>query len=59
MKQKGALATLWRFIRPESEELVAYLLIIFIMLGYAGYSVAMRSDGEGSFYLVSGSLLAL
>lgn len=44
MKQKGTLATLWRFIKPEPEELFAYLLAIFIMAGVAGYRVAIQGD---------------
>lgn len=44
MQRQGTLATLWRFIRPEPEELVAYLLIIFVMLGIAGYHVAFQGQ---------------
>lgn len=44
MQKQGTLATLWRFIRPEPEELVAYLLIIFVMLGLAGYHVVVQGQ---------------
>ena len=54
MKQKGALSTLWRFIRPESEELVAYLFIIFLMIGIAAYKVAVQGDaGSDSQDIIS------
>jgi hypothetical protein len=44
MQKQGSLATLWRFIKPESEELVAYLLITFVLLGIAGYRVAIQGE---------------
>jgi hypothetical protein len=55
MQQKqSTLATLWRFIRPEPEELVAYLLAIVTMLGLAGYKVAVQGNlGEDSQSLIA------
>jgi hypothetical protein len=44
MQKQGSLTTLWRFIKPESEELVAYLLITFVLLGIAGYRVAIQGE---------------
>lgn len=54
MQKQGTLATLWRFIRPEAEELVAYLFVIFVMLGIAGYHVAIQGQiGSDSQDLIS------
>lgn len=44
MQKQGTLSTLWRFIRPEPEELVAYLLVSFVLLGIAGYHVAIQGQ---------------
>lgn len=44
MRKQGTLATLWRFIRPESEELIAYMAVILIMMGIAGYRVAVQGE---------------
>jgi len=44
MQKQGTLATLWRFIRPEPEELVAYLVAIVIMISLAGYRVAFQGQ---------------
>lgn len=54
MQQKqSTLATLWRFIRPEPEELVFYILVIVSMLGLAGYRVAVQGQiGEDSQNLI-------
>lgn len=56
MQQKqSTLATLRRFIRPEPEELVFYLLAIAVMLGLAGYRVAVQGQiGEDSQSLIDG-----
>lgn len=42
MKQEDASHVIWRFLRPEVEELVAYVVIIASMLGYALYAVTVR-----------------
>lgn len=52
--KQNTLATLWRFIRPEPEELVFYLLATIIMLGIAGYRVAVQGNiGEDSQSLIA------
>ena len=51
--KQSTLANLWRFIRPEPEELVFYLLAIVTMLGLAGYRVAIQGQiGEDSQGLI-------
>lgn len=42
MNDRSTVRELWRFIKPEPEELIAYTLIIFIMLGIALYQVAIQ-----------------
>ena len=50
--KESTLATLWRFIRPEPEELVFYLLAIFSMLGLAAYRVMVQGQvGKDSYGL--------
>lgn len=44
MQKQGTFATLWRFIRPEPEELVAYLFVTLILLGISGYHVAVQGQ---------------
>src|SRR4051812_46681462 len=65
MQKQSTLTTLWRFIRPEPEELVAYLLITFVLLGIAAYHVAIQgqigSDSQNllaSFSTVKDSLFS-
>jgi hypothetical protein len=43
-QRESILATLWRFIRPEPEELIFYLLIVFGMVGVAAYHVAVQGQ---------------
>ena len=53
--KQSTLATLWRFIRPESEELVFYLVALLAMLGLAGYRVAVQGQiGQDSQSLIDG-----
>jgi hypothetical protein len=42
MKQEDGSHVIWRFLRPEVEELVAYVTILAAMLGYALYNVTVR-----------------
>lgn len=44
MHKQGTLATLWRFIRPEPEELVFYLFVALVMLGISGYHAAFQGQ---------------
>ena len=44
MPKQSTLRTLWRFIRPEPEELVFYLVAIISMLAIAGYHVAVQGE---------------
>lgn len=54
MQNHSTLRELWRFLRPESEELIGYTLVILIMLGLALYHVAVQGQGGAD----SQSLLA-
>lgn len=51
MENHSTLRTLWRFLRPESEELIAYVLVIMTMLVLAIYHVAVQgkigTDSQG------------
>lgn len=42
MQNHGTLHTLWRFLRPEPEELIAFILAIISMFGIAFYHVAVQ-----------------
>lgn len=42
MKHEDGSHVIWRFLRPEVEELVAYVAILASMLGYALYNVTVR-----------------
>jgi hypothetical protein len=42
MQTHSTWRTLWRFLRPEPEELAAYVVIILTMLGLAIYHVAVQ-----------------
>lgn len=53
-QKQSTLASLWRFLRPEPEELIFYLLIIFGMIGYAAYRVAIQGlSGAESYDIVT------
>jgi len=54
MQEKDATHVIWRFLRPEVEELVAYALILGSMLGFALYQVAVKgSIGDDSQSLIT------
>lgn len=42
MEQHGTLRTLWRFVRPELEELAVYIVAIMALFSVAFYQVAVR-----------------
>lgn len=44
---------LWRFLRPETDEVTVYIIIAFIFVGYAAYRLA----GSGTLGLESQDLL--
>lgn len=44
MQKHGTLHTLWRFLRPEPEELIAYTLAIISLFGIAFYHVAVQGN---------------
>lgn len=43
-QRQSTLATFWRFLRPEPEELIFYFLILVVMIGLAAYRVAVQGQ---------------
>lgn len=42
MQQHDGAHVIWRFLRPEVEELVGYITIVVSMVGYALYNVSVK-----------------
>jgi hypothetical protein len=41
MRDEGnLLRALWRFLRPEADEIIVYIIIAFVFVGYASYRLA-------------------